>query len=206
MEQSSVILDKAIELALQSSWESFSLTDLADSLELNLAEVKECYRSKDDMAEAIFDRADKLSLQKISDRDFRQLSSDEKLVECIMTWFEYLSPIKPLIKEILAYKLTPGHFHLQGHGITRISRTVQWFLAAADRNFVGLKRSSDEIAVTSVFLTSFSFFLIDKSRLNSNTRALLSRLIQSINLGYKLASGFSRSIPFSKKSGPHSES
>ncbi len=205
MDNSSVILDKAIELALQSSWESFSLIDLADSLNLSLAEVKRYYRSKDDMAEAIFDRADKLALEKTSDQDFRHLTSEEKLVESMMAWFEYLSPIKPIIKEILAYKLTPGHFHLQGHGITRISRTVQWFLAVADRNYIGLKRSSDEIAVTSIYLTSFSFFLIDKSDRNTKTRALLSRLIKSIHLGQKLTNGLSRLNPFSKKSMTHSD-
>jgi len=175
-----IILDKAVELAQKSSWESFSLRQLAISLDCDMNKVRRYFRSKDDMAEALFDRADEAMLQITSQENYRSLSSDERLLECIMGWFESLLPYKGLIKEILAYKFEPGHFHLQAHGITRVSRTVQWFLEAAERKQSGLSRVIDEVAVTSAYLVSLSFFLFDKSAQHTNTRTLLKGLIRKI--------------------------
>ena len=181
-----VILEQAIVLAKKSSWESFSLTELASVLECSLSDIKQCYRSKDDMAEALFSRADDAMLDLTSDEAYRDLSSDDKLVECLMVWFETLAAYKSLVREILAYKLEPGHFHLQAHGITRISRTVQWFLETSNRKSTGLERIAEEVAVTSTYLASFSFFLFDNSQQHANTRALLKSLIKKIAQGQRL--------------------
>ncbi|WDE07453.1 TetR/AcrR family transcriptional regulator [Thalassomonas viridans] len=172
------ILDKAIELAGVSSWENFSLLELASGLHCDLSHIKHYFRSKDDMAEALFNRADKVMLATHSRASF--LSVDEALVSAIMCWFECLSPHKPLVREILAYKLEPGHFHLQAHGLTRISRTVQWFLHVSGRSYSGINRILDEIAVTQAYLISFSFFLFDNSDKHQATRNLLTRLIKKI--------------------------
>ena len=180
------ILDRAIELAQQSSWASLNFSQLADSLNCSLADIGQHFRSKDDMAEAFFDRADRVMWALSSNKAYRNLTEEDKLFECIMCWFESLTPYKPLVKEMLGYKLEPGHFHLQGHGITRISRTVQWFLDVAEREHGGLKRSADELAVTSAYLTSFSCFLFDKSEGHRKTRALLKRLLHQIDQGHKL--------------------
>jgi ubiquinone biosynthesis protein COQ9 len=190
-----VVLEKAIVLAQQSSWESFSLTELASLLNCTLNDLKQFYRSKDDMAEALFNRADDAMLSSASVEEYRNLTSDNKLVECIMVWFESLTPYRPLVREILAYKLEPGHFHLQAHGITRVSRTVQWFLEASDRKSTGLKRIADEVAVTSAYLASFSFFLFDNSEQQANTRALLKGLIRKINQGQQLFFTSARANP-----------
>lgn len=175
-----VILDKALELAQQSSWQSFSLLKLASSLNCSLGVISGYFRSKDDIAESLFDRADHAMLNITSQDSYLLLSVDERLVECVMCWFDTLAPHKRLVREILIYKLEPGHFHLQAHGITRISRTVQWFIEAAGRESSGLNRTADELAVTSAYLASFSFFLIDHSEHHGNTRVLLKRLIRHI--------------------------
>jgi ubiquinone biosynthesis protein COQ9 len=181
-----VVLEKAIVLAQQSSWESFSLTELASLLGCSLSDIKQFYRSKDDMAEALFNRADDAMLSLASVEAYLNLTSDDKLLECIMVWFESLAPYRPLVREILAYKLELGHFHLQAHGITRISRTVQWFIEASDRKNTGLKRIADEVAVTSSYLASFSFFLFDNSKKHANTRTFLKSLIKKIAQGQQL--------------------
>jgi len=182
------ILDVACELAGKSSWEAFSITDLARRLDYSLVDIKRLYRSKDDMAEGLFDRADDTMLQFASRADFQARPAEEKLPEVIMCWFESMAPIKPLIREILAYKFEPGHFHLQAHGITRVSRTVQWFLVSAARQKTGFARIADEVAITSAYLTSFSFFLFDKSESHTNTRALLKRLLRKIDQGHEFLS------------------
>ncbi|GAA3930517.1 hypothetical protein GCM10022277_29040 [Litoribacillus peritrichatus] len=102
----------------------------------------------------------------------------------------------------MGYKLEPGHFHLQAHGITRVSRTVQWFngsmvqwfngsmvqwfLEVSDRKYSGLKRIADEVAITSAYLASFNYFLFDNSENFTDTRSFLNQLINRVNSGHNL--------------------
>ncbi|OUS24971.1 hypothetical protein A9Q98_12930 [Thalassotalea sp. 42_200_T64] len=193
-----LVLDKALALAHQSSWESFSLLALAKNLNCSLSEIRRLFRSKDDMAEALFDRADAAMLNRSSQDALPAQTSDQRLVDCIMVWFNVLSPDKKLVKEILAYKFEPGHFHLQAHGITRVSRTVQWFIQAAGRDYSGLKRIGDEISVTSAYLLSFSFYFVDNSKQHIKTRQLLQRLLNRNRQLYHAFKAISRPIRHNK--------
>lgn len=187
-------LNKALDLAQQSSWEQFSLLQLADNLNCDLSVIRVHFRSKDDMAEALFDRADAAMLQLATHQAKENLTSDERLINCIMVWFNFLSPYKRLVKEILAYKFEPGHFHLQAHGITRVSRTVQWFIQASGRDYSGLKRIGDELAITSAYLLSLGFYFVDNSDQHSKTRALLQRMLNRNRQVYHLFEVISRPI------------
>jgi AcrR family transcriptional regulator len=175
------ILEHAIVLAQKSSWQSFSLVELALLLDCSLSDIKQFYRSKDDIAEALFNLADDAMLNLALDKKHQNLTSNEKLFNAIMAWFDSLMPYRPLVREILAYKFEPGHFHLQVHGITRVSRTVQWFLEVADRKNTGCKRITDEMAVTSAYLISFRSFLCDHSEGHVKTRQLLERLLRHVS-------------------------
>ena len=182
------VIDAAIELAAESSWEDFSLIELSRRLNCSLVDIKHYFRSKDDMAECLFDRADDAMMQLASQSDFQPRPVAQKLEDLMLCWFESLADIKPLVVEILAYKLEPGHFHLQAHGITRVSRTVQWFLAGADRRKTGIARVADEIAVTSAYLASFSCFLYDRTEGHTKTRKFLKHLLDKIDQGHQLFS------------------
>lgn len=175
------ILDHALKLAMESSWETFSLSELASQSHHSLVEIKRIFRSKDDMAEAFFNRADEAMLSLSEDSEFSALSKSERLVKCVMTWFNALTPYRAIVKEMMAYKLEPGHFHLQAHGVTRVSRTVQWFLEVSHRNHTGLKRVADEIAVTSAYITAFAYFLYDDSENHNDTQALLNKFVRKID-------------------------
>ncbi|NQY89911.1 MAG: TetR/AcrR family transcriptional regulator [Colwellia sp.] len=176
-----IIFQRAVELAHHRSWQSFSIIELATALNCSMSDIKCYFRSKDDIAELFFDRADDAMLSMTSANSYFTLSVDERLLECIMCWFQTLAPDKNLIREILTYKLELGHFHLQAHSITRISRTVQWFLEVSGREHKGICRTADEIAVTSAYLASFRFFLLDQSDDHKNTRTLLKQLIRKIS-------------------------
>lgn len=175
------ILDHALKLAMESSWEAFSLSELASQSHYSLVDIKRIFRSKDDMAEAFFNRADEAMLLLSEDSEFSALSNSDRLVKCTMTWFNALAPYRVIVKEMMAYKLEPGHFHLQAHGVTRVSRTVQWFLEVSQRNHSGLKRVADEIAVTSAYLTAFAYFLYDDTENSNDTEVFLKKLINKID-------------------------
>ncbi|MBM7456395.1 AcrR family transcriptional regulator [Oceanisphaera litoralis] len=168
------ILDTALHLALHRGWHGFGLRELAEARALSLAELNRHFRSRDDLAEALFDRADDTLLSLPLDP---QEPMHERLLTGIMVWLDYLAPYRPLVKEILGYKLEPGHLHLQAHGVTRISRTVQWLLETADWTTGGWRRTSAELTLTGIYLTAVASFVVDASDNLNTTRTLVHGLL-----------------------------
>ena len=176
MTTASDILDCALAQSAQCSWNNLSFQQLVEELDISLSEFSRYFRSKDDLAEALFDRADRAMLDFAE--DLGEMEEQEKVYQCICHWFEYLLPYQSQVRDIMAYKLEPGHFHLQAHGITRVSRTVQWFLNASGCESKGLTIIFREVAVTTAFVTSFSRFLWDYSPDMQHTKTTLRRLLR----------------------------
>ncbi len=167
------ILDKALELGETAGWDALRLHSVADALHLSLDEIRTSYPQKDDLAEAWFDRADQAALA-VSGRDgFPALPERTRVSMVIMTWLDTLLPHRRLTRSMLGYKLEPGHIHLQALGIQRISRTVQWFMEAAQLKVSGLQRIVTESALTTAYLATFARWLLDDSPDSRDTRRLL---------------------------------
>ena len=79
---------------------------------------------------------------------------------------------------MIVNKLEPGHLHLQVLGIQRISRTVQWFMEAAQLDQRGLRRIATETTLTSTYLATFTRWLMDDSTNSQHTRNLLDGLLE----------------------------
>lgn len=154
------ILDTALQLGEQHGWEQLSLYQIASRLNISLAQLQQYYRQKDALADAWFDRADNamLSLSVASN----SLHSD-MLELAIRSWLNSLAPKRKLTAQMLAYKLEPGHFHLQGAAILRISRTVQWLRELARLKATGAARIGQELALTALFVSVFIMWLNDSS-------------------------------------------
>jgi AcrR family transcriptional regulator len=172
------ILDEALSLAEAESWEALHLHRLADELGISLNEIRLCYPQKDDLVEAWFDRADAAALAVPAGNGFGELPVRERQQRIIAAWLEALQPHRRLTREMLAYKLEPGHLHLQLAGLTRISRTVQWFREAARQDSHGLRRILEETALTLVYVGTFARWLYDDSPDSRETRRFLSRALQ----------------------------
>ena len=85
----------------------------------------------------------------------------------------------------------------------RVSRTVQWFIAASGRKDTGFKRIVDEVAITSSYLSSFSYFLFDYSKEHANTRGLLKKLLRKVDKCQQLFFTKPRKKPtFTSQEGP----
>ena len=168
------ILDTALRLGLESSWDEVRLHDVAEQLEISLADVYTCYTQKDDLAEALFDRADHALLNlPISYR--QETPVPERLHRAIFSWLDALAGYQKLIPQMLGYKLEPLHVHLQAAGITRISRTVQWFMEAAGIETRNPLRAVEEFALTTIYLTTFACWINDSSENQKRSRELLAR-------------------------------
>lgn len=164
------ILDMALEQGESTGWEAVRLHRVADALQLPLGEVRTCYAQKDDLVEAWFDRADEAALAVRDHAGFPALSERARLATVIMAWLDALAPHRRLTRAMLGYKLEPGHIHLQALGLLRISRTVQWFMEAAQLDIKGLRRIAMETSLTTVYLSTFARWLFDDSTGSRDTR------------------------------------
>ena len=154
------ILDTALQLGNKYGWEQLNLFQLADCLNITLADIQQYYPQKDALTDAWFDRADRAMLQLNTAGVERKC---QRLELAIRSWLQALSPYRQLSKQMLMYKLEPGHFHLQGAALLRISRTVQWQREIARLEARGLSRIAQELALSALFVAVFVCWLHDNS-------------------------------------------
>jgi len=162
-ELSKVILDTALQLADDQSWEALRLHDIANKLDISLTQIHQHYQQKNDLVEAWYDRADAHMLKATEDAEFSTLDKTKRLHLLITAWLDTLAAHKTVSRDMLLYKLEPAHIHLQVLGILRISRTVQWFLEAAQSETTHLPRICEEIRLTAIYLMTFSYWMQDAS-------------------------------------------
>jgi len=178
------ILDAALQQAESSNWDAVNLHTVAKTLDISLQDIKDIYPQKDDMVEAWFDRADKTILSEKASEEFSALAAHERLHQLMMSWFRAMNDHRRVTRQMLCYKLEPGHIHLQILGIMRISRTVQWFREAALLKTESIHRIFEEIILTRIYLLGFARWLFDRSKNSLHTdnylRTTLKRL-RSLN-------------------------
>ena len=172
------ILDKSLELAAQSSWEKLRLYDVAAALALSLDQIREHFAQKDDLVEAWYDRADSAMLKTAEEKAFLELDMPHRLYKLIMAWLDALAKYKTVSRDMLLYKLEPGHIHLQVLGALRVSRTVQWLREAAHQDSTHLRRILEEIGLSSIYLMTFIYWMNDASDNQERTRAFLGRKLE----------------------------
>jgi ubiquinone biosynthesis protein COQ9 len=177
------ILDTALRLASENSWEKLKLRHIANEMNISLNQIRDCYAQKDDLVEAWFDRADSTMLQAATNSGLIDMSMRERLYTLIMAWLDQLATYHKVTRDMLLYKLEPAHIHLQIQGILRISRTVQWLLEAAHYDSTHLRRIGEEVGLTSIYLATFMFWMTDLSQDQQRTRRFLEhRLRDAENL------------------------
>ncbi|MGP9800591.1 TetR family transcriptional regulator [Rheinheimera sp. NSM] len=169
------ILDTALQLAAKTGWEQLTLQQIAAALHISLADIYRHYRQKDDLVDAWFDRAD---LALLSTQISKELPASARLQQAIQQWLAALAPYHKLTGQMLLYKLEPGHIHLQLGGILRISRTVQWLREAAGLNAGGAARIGQELALSSLFVAVFIYWLNDSSPGQQRSLKVLQHKLQ----------------------------
>lgn len=176
--QADTILDTALQIADECSWESLRLHDVADELDITLEQIQKHFHQKDDLVEAWYDRADAAMLKAAGIANYSELDKDARLHMLIMAWLDTLATHKNVSRDMLLYKLEPAHLHLQVLGVLRISRTVQWFLEAAQSKTTHLERIFEEVSLTSIYLITFSYWMQDNSVHQQASRDFLWRRLK----------------------------
>lgn len=173
------ILDAALTLGDVNGWERLTLTQIARFLKVSLADIHCHFKQKDDLVDAWFDRADATMLARFPEQG-ASMSRTQRLNLAIQVWLDTLSAHHKLTGEMLLYTLEPGHIHLQAAGLLRLSRTVQWFREAADLKATHMVRIGQELALSSLVVGMFIYWLNDSSKHQKNTR---KRLQKTLNRG-----------------------
>lgn len=171
------IVDAALELAEQRSWEAVRLHDVAIATGMTLDEIRHYFREKEDLVDAYFDRADAAMLAATAESGFLTLPPRKRLHRAITTWLDALAPYKKVTRQMILAKCEPGHVHIQIPAVMRISRTVQWMREAAHRDATYLHRALEETVLTGIYLATFVHWLSDGSPHSIRTRRLLERLL-----------------------------
>lgn len=169
------ILDAAVELAEQSSWEKLTLHEIAGHLGISLNEIRQHFSVKDELVEAWYDRADSAMLLAAARDGFDSLSIRDRLYTLIVSWLDFLATHRKVSRDMLLYKLEPAHIHLQIQGVLRVSKTVQWIREAAQLKSTHLQRIAEEIGLTGIYLNTFIYWMFDRSEKQSGTRRFLER-------------------------------
>ena len=167
------ILDSALKLADVCGWERLHLFDVAADLGVGLDSIASHYREKDQLVEAWFDRADQAMLAHAKAADLLPLTPAKRLEELLLAWLASLAAHRAVTGQMLLYKLEPGHVHLQIGGLLRISRTVQWWREAAQRETLHLRRIAEESLLSGVYLRCFIHWLRHPEQDPAEFRALL---------------------------------
>ncbi len=157
------IVDAALELAQAHGWEAVRLHDIATHLSTGLDDIRTHVREKEDIVDAWFDRADAAMLQAAEMSELAELSTRERLRRLMMAWLGALAPQRRVTRQMILNKLEPGHLHVQIPGLLRVSRTVQWWREAAQRDATYICRALEETALTSIYLMTFVYWMSDDS-------------------------------------------
>jgi len=183
------IVDAALALAEQRSWEVVRLHDVATTLGISLNDIRRHFREKEDLVDAWFDRADQAMLAATAAPGFHALTPRQRLHRVIMCWLEALSPHRRVSRQMILGKLEPGHLHIQIPGLLRISRTVQWMREAAQIDTAGMmQRALEEVATTSLYLMTFVHWMTDDSPQSARTATFLDRRLNEAETLARLVS------------------
>jgi AcrR family transcriptional regulator len=171
------IVDTALELASQQSWEAVRLYAIAAATGISLNKERLYFREKEELVDAWFDRADNAMLKEAEASDFQALSSRQRVHRLIMTWLTTLAPYRIVTRQMIYGKMELGHLHVQIPGLLRVSRTVQWIREAANFDATYVRRALEETGLTSMYLITFFYWMKDNTANSEKTSCFLDGLL-----------------------------
>lgn len=171
------IIDTALELASQQSWEAVRLYAIAAATGISLNRERHYFREKEELVDAWFDRADSAMLQETEASDFQSLSPRQRVHRLIMTWLTTLAPYRIVTRQMIYGKMELGHLHVQIPGLLRVSRTVQWIREAANFDATYIRRALEETGLTSIYLITFFYWMKDNTANSEKTSCFLNGLL-----------------------------
>ncbi|MCP1728040.1 AcrR family transcriptional regulator [Natronospira proteinivora] len=172
------ILDAALALAADRHWEALRLRDVAEELGVGLSDLHPCLGEKEDLVDWFWDRADAVMLSQCRGPDFDALEFSRRYETCVLAWLSVPLSHRRTFREMLYVRMEPGHLHIQLPTLLRVSRTVQWMREACGRRGTFLRRATEEVVLSSLFVSALADSLNDDSLGGQRSRDRLQRHIR----------------------------
>ncbi|MGF1610179.1 MAG: hypothetical protein ACFCUQ_12340 [Kiloniellales bacterium] len=163
------ILEAALGRAEAVGWDKLRLHDVAEQLDISLADVVAHYRDLDAVTDAWFAKGWRAMLAP-PPSGFSAQPAEERLHVMMMRWFDGLAAHRRVTGEMLGTKLYPSHPHHWVPMIFNLSRTIQWLREAALLDAGGARRQVEEVGLTALFLATLGVWLRDESDGQERTR------------------------------------
>ena len=180
------ILDTALDLAEQKSWEAVRLHDVAKVLNVSLSDVHKVINDKQALVTLWFDSADNVMLKAAESPAFIKHSLHQRVHELIMVWLCALATHRTVTRQMFYSVLEPGQLHAQIPAFFHLNRTVQWIREAVHRDDIYVKRSIDEAALTTLFTVTFITWLYDNSKDSTKTSQFLNKRLHNAEMIHSL--------------------
>ena len=172
------ILAAALSRAEVDGWQNIRLHDIADDLATSLAVVREHFRDQDAIADAWFRHCLDAILAP-TEKDFRALPAKERLFIIIMQWLDALAAHRRVAVQMIRSKMYVGHPHHWVPLVFNLSRLVQWIREAAFLDAQGRQRQFEEIALTTLLVTTLGYWASDRSEEQKRTRRFLCKRLEA---------------------------
>ena len=166
------IVDAALALADEREWRRVRLHDVARRLGVGLPAVRAEFPDLDAVGDAWLERADDAMLAAPVDPS---APARERIEQAMLAWFAALDGRRRTLRQMLAYKLTPSHLHLQAALVVATSRRVQWLREAARLDAAGVQKQVEEVGLTALFAAAVLSWLFDESADGARARRLIRR-------------------------------
>lgn len=171
-------LDAALRVAADRHWEAVRLVDVAADLGVPLAELHPSLGEKEDLVDIFWDRADQHMLETCRSEDFQHRAFPDNFESAVHAWLVWPGRHRRTFREMLVVRAEPGHFHIQFPTLLRVSRTVQWMRELCGRRAVFLQRACEEVALSTVFVSTVVDYLNDEQTDGRASQERLHRHLQ----------------------------
>ncbi len=166
------IVDAALALADEREWRRVRLHDVARRLGVSLPAVRAEFADLDAVGDAWLERADDAMLAAPVDPG---APARERIEQAMLAWFAALDGRRRTLRQMLAYKLTPSHLHLQAGLVVATSRRVQWLREAARLDASGVQKQVEEVGLTALFAAAALAWMFDESADGARAHRLIRR-------------------------------
>jgi AcrR family transcriptional regulator len=170
------VIDATLDLAEEVGWHDVRLFQVAERLDVPLAEIARRFRDQDAIANAWFARARMALL--VSPDELRALPPPERLHIVMSRWLDALAPRREVSADMLKEKLWPAHPHHWVPMAFDLSRLMHWFLDAALIASTGPRRAAAEVGLTLIFLATLRRWVADPSPSQMHSKAFLRRQLE----------------------------
>lgn len=157
------VLDTALLLAEQSSWQNLQLHDIATALDTPLITIHEFYPDKEALSNAWFARAETRMLKVTEQENFYQQSVAERLKVLIIRYIKALAEHKRVTKEMMSQTLSPRQLGSQLPALMQLHKTVEWMQQAAHGKHDSPIGLVEETGLMGILVMSLLYWTQDNS-------------------------------------------